>query len=119
MVQLDVVGWFALLAPASTAGAFLAHCSGRGRVNGAVSGAGVAWLMGVVVDSLRWRRCAVSFNCPDVPVEELERLVERLHADGIGVVLELDNAQSAGDGGWRLRTTTRHRNAVGHRVATV
>ncbi|MEO5899624.1 MAG: hypothetical protein ABIR68_05775, partial [Ilumatobacteraceae bacterium] len=80
LVQLNVVGWAALLVPGATLGLVTARLRGAPVIAGAAIGALAAWVFGLVVDTARWRASDICFSCPSVPRATLDRLVEELHA---------------------------------------
>ena len=88
MVQLNLAGWAALLAPGVAVGVLMGYLLGGHVLVVALAGALLAWLVGLVVDSLCWRASTILFSCPAVPVESLERLVQDLRAEGVEAVLE-------------------------------
>ena len=82
----------------------------------ALAGALAAWLVGLVVDSLRWRASTIVFSCPAVPVKSLERLVQDLRTEGVEAVLELGQISGIeGDTPWQIRSLMRHRDVMEQR----
>ncbi len=108
MVELNVVGWAALLAPPALAGGVAPLVVGWHPTVGALAGAGAALVVAVAWDRWRWRNSVVSVSS-DVDLEQLRRVAERLRAEGIDVTVD------AADPGrsWRQTQTARTSTAGG------
>ncbi len=111
MIELNVVGWSALLAPPALVGGVGALALGRPVAVGALGGAGAAMVAVVAWDRLRCWNSVVSVSS-DLDLDELRRVVERLRAEGIDVTGDAADhgpvVSSASDREQR-RLTTRQR----------
>jgi hypothetical protein len=87
MVELNVVGWSALLAPPALAGGVASLAAGRPPAVGALAGAGAAFVVAVAWDRWLWRNSVVSVSS-DLDLEELRRVADRLRAEGIDVTVD-------------------------------
>ena len=87
MIELNVVGWSALLAPPALGGGVLALALGRPVGVGALGGAGAALVVAVAWDRWRWWNSVVSVSS-DLDLEELHRVADRLRAEGIDVTVD-------------------------------
>lgn len=117
-VRLNVMGWSVLLAPGLAVGILAARCLGSHVVIGALIGVVVVWVSGLIVDSRRWRASSFTVMCPDVPVASIERLVEKLRAEGVEAALELDESSSInGEFVLKIRSRMRHRNLIDRQLA--
>jgi len=119
MIELNVVGWSALLAPPALVGGVGALALGSPVAVGALGGAGAALVVAVAWDRWRWWNSVASVSS-DLDLEELRRVVERLHAEGIEVSIDAAHQglaavpapeQQATDC-WRLTTRQRWVNRV-------
>ena len=120
MVQLNVVGWVALLVPGVTLGLLTARLGGESAMVGAAVGAVAAWVLGMVVDTARWRASDICFSCPDVPRAALDRLVDHLHADGVDASVEVGLQGSEEDETvFQIRSRMRFRGIVERRLAAL
>lgn len=118
MVQLNVVGWAALLIPAATLGLLTARLRGASVMLGAAIGAVFAWALGLVVDTVRWRASDIWFTCPDVPRESLDRLVGELQVGGVDASIEVDLHGSNEDKTvFQIRSRMRFRSIIERRLA--
>jgi hypothetical protein len=87
MVELNAVGWSALLTPPALAGGVASLAAGRPPAVGALAGAGAAFVVAVAWDRWRWRNSVVSVSS-DLDLEELRRVADRLRAEGIDVTVD-------------------------------
>ncbi|QQS25777.1 MAG: hypothetical protein IPM43_05265 [Actinomycetota bacterium] len=112
MIQLNAVGWSALVGPPALVGGAATLAVGGRPAVGALGGAGAALVVVVVWDRLRWRNSGVSVSS-DLELAELRRVVESLRAEGIEVSLDaadLDPAElPASEYVERWQLTTRQR----------
>ncbi len=118
MVQLNVVGWAALLVPGATLGLATAWFSEAPMLAGAAVGATVAWTLALVVDTVRWRASYICFSCPDVPRAALDRLVGELHGVGVDASIEVDmQGPDADKTVFQIRSRMRLRSIIERRLA--
>ncbi len=87
MVELNAVGWSALLAPPALAGGVASIAVGWHPTVGALAGAGAALVVAVAWDRWRWWNGVVSVSS-DLDLEELRRVADRLRAEGIEVTVD-------------------------------
>jgi hypothetical protein len=87
MIELNVVGWSALLAPLALGGGVFALALGRPVGVGALGNAGAALVVAVAWDRWRWWNSVVSVSS-DLDLEELRRVADRLRAEGIDVTVK-------------------------------
>ena len=117
MVQLNIVGWAALLVPGATLGLVAAVLGGASVLAGAAVGAVVVWTFALVVDTVRWRASDICFSCPDVPRAALDRLVGELHVVGVDASIEIDMHGSDSDKTiFQIRSRMRFRSIVERRL---
>lgn len=118
MMQLNVVGWAALLVPGATLGLATAWFGGASVLAGAAVGAAVAWALALVVDTVRWRASDICFSCPDVPRAALDRVVGELHVVGVDASIEVDMHGSNSDTTmFQIRSRMRFRSIIERRLA--
>jgi hypothetical protein len=118
MVQLNVVGWAALLVTGATLGLLTAWCGGASVLAGVAVGAAVAWALALVVDTVRWRGSDIYFSCPDVPRATLDRVVRELQAGGVDASIEVDMQGSNADKTvFQIRSRMRFRIIVERQLA--
>lgn len=118
MVQLNVVGWAALLVPGGTLGLATAWFGGASVLAGAAVGATVAWALALVVDTVRWRASDICFSCPDLSRDALDRLVGELHVVGVDASIEVDMHGSNSDKTtFQIRSRMRFRRIIERRLA--
>ena len=118
MVQLNVVGWAALLVPGATLGLVGARLGGAPVLAGAAVGAVVAWALALVVDMVRWRASDICFSCPDVSRATLDRVVGELHVIGVDASIEVDMHGSDSDKTmFQIRSRMRFRSIIERRLA--
>ena len=119
MVELNAVGWSALLAPPALAGGVASLVVGWHPTVGALAGAGAALVVAVAWDRWRWWNSMVSVSS-DLELEELRRVADRLRVEGIdvtvdaadpGLVVAPDSDREDVDH-WRLTTRQRWVNRV-------
>jgi len=117
-VQLNVVGWGALLVPAALLGALIAGLLNWSVIWGLAIGAIAAWCFGLVVDHARWRASAITYNCPDPLRSVLDRLVDDLRGVGVDLAIELNEIEPRSDSPvWQIRTRMCHRLLLERRLA--
>jgi hypothetical protein len=87
MMELNVVGWSALLAPPAVVGGVVALAVGRPVAVGALGGAGVPLVVAVAWDRWRWWNSVVSVSS-DLDLDELRRVVDSLRVEGVEVTLD-------------------------------
>jgi len=87
MIELNVVGWSALLAPPALVGGVVAFALGCPVAVGALGGAGAALAAAVAWDRWRWWNSVVSVSS-DLDLDELRRVVNRLRVEGVDVTLD-------------------------------
>lgn len=119
MIELNVVGWSALLVPPALAGGVSSLAVGRRPTLGALAGAGAACAVAVAWGRWRWWNSAVSVSS-DLEPDGVHRVVERLRGEGVEVSLDAADQGSATPPGseqqsigcWRLTTRQRWVNRV-------
>lgn len=119
MMELNVVGWSALLAPPAVVGGVVALALGRPVAVGALGGAGAALVVTVAWDRWRWSNSVVSVSS-DLDLDDLRTVTDRLRAEGVDVTVEtIDRGpivQSHSDDEdverWQLTTPQRCLNRV-------
>ena len=117
MVQLNFVGWAALLVPGAILGLVTARLGGASAMAGAAVGAVAAWALGLVVDTVRWRASEICFSCPDVPRAALDRLVGELQVGGVDASIEVDmHSSDAETTVFQIRCRMRFRSIVERRL---
>ncbi|MEP7114537.1 MAG: hypothetical protein ABI862_14825 [Ilumatobacteraceae bacterium] len=117
-MELNVVGWGALLVPAALLGALIAGLLDWSVIRGLAIGAIAAWCFGLVVDHARWSASSITYNCPDLSRSVLDRLVDDLREVGVDLSIELNAIESQSDRPvWQIRTRMRHRRLLDHRLA--
>jgi hypothetical protein len=117
-VQLNVVGWSALLVPSALLGALIARLLEWSVIRGVAIGAIAAWRTGLVVDGARWRASSITYNCPDLSRAVLDRLVDDLREVGVHLSIELNAIESESDRPvWKICTRMRHRRLLDRRLA--
>ena len=87
MVELNAVGWSALLAPPALAVGVASIAVGWHPTVGALAGAAAALVVAVAWDRGRWWNSVVSVSS-DLDLEELRRVADRLRAEGIDVTVD-------------------------------
>ena len=118
MVRFNVVGWAALLVPGATLGLVAAWLRRASVMTGAAIGAAIAWALGIVIDTVRWRASDICFSCPDVPRNTLDRLVGELQGRGVEASIEVDMQDADADQTvFQIRTRMRFRSIVERRLA--
>lgn len=118
MVQLNVVGWVALLIPSALLGALMARLVDWSVIRGLAIGAIAAWCIGLVVDYTRWRASSITYNCPDLSRSVLDRLVDDLREVGVDLAIEPNELESQSDRPvWQIRTRMRHWRLLERRLA--
>ena len=116
-MQLNVVGWGALLIPAALLGALIAGLLDWSVIGGLAIGAIAAWCFGLVVDHARWRVSSITYNCPDLSRSVLDGLVADLRGVGVDLAIELNEIESRSDAPvWQIRTRMRHRRLLERRL---
>ena len=117
-MQLNVVGWGALLVPSALLGALIARLLEWSVIWGLAIGAITAWCVALVVDEARWRASSITYNCPDLSLSVLDRLVDDLREVGVDLAIELNEIESQSDRPvWQIRTRMRHRRLLDRRLA--
>lgn len=120
MIELNVVGWSALLAPPALVGGVVALALGRPVAVGALGGAGAALVVAVAWDRWRWWNSVVSVSS-DLDLDELRRVVDCLRVEGVDVTVDAaDSGLVVAPGSdrdedvdrWRLTTHQRWVNRV-------
>lgn len=87
MIELNIVGWSALLAPSALIGGLVALALGRPVAVGALGVAGAAFVVAVAWDRWRWWNSVVSVSS-DLDLDELRRVVDRLRVEGVDVTVD-------------------------------
>lgn len=117
-VQLNVVGWGALLVAAALLGALIAGLLEWSVIWGLAIGAIAAWCIGLAVDYARWRVSSITYNCPDLSRSVLDRFADDLREVGVDLAIELNEIESQnGRPVWQIRTRMRHRRLLERRLA--
>lgn len=80
MIELNIVGWSALLAPSALIGGLVALALGRPVAVGALGVAGAALVVAVAWDRWRWWNSVVSVSS-DLDLDELRQVVDRLRVE--------------------------------------
>jgi hypothetical protein len=118
MVQLNVVGWAALLVPGAAVGLATAWFGGASVLAGAAVGATVAWALALVVDTVRCRASDICFSCPDLSRDALDRLVGELHVVGVDASIEAEtHGPDADKTVFQIRSRMRFRRIIERRLA--
>ena len=86
MMELNAVGWSALLAPPAVVGGVVALALGRPVAVGALGGAGAAVVVAVAWDRWRWSNSMVSVSSA-LDLDDLRTVADRLRADGVDVTV--------------------------------
>ncbi len=85
---------------------------------GAAIGAVIAWALGLVIDTVRWRASDICFSCPDVPRAALDRLVGELQTGGVEASIEADmQGPDADKTVFQIRSRMRFRRIIERRLA--
>lgn len=87
MMELNVVGWSALLAPPALIGGLGALALGRPVAVGALGAAGAAFVVAVAWDRWRWWNSVVSVSS-DLDLDDLRTVADRLRAEGVDVTVD-------------------------------
>ncbi len=117
-MQLNVVGWCALLVPAALLSALIAGLLDWSVIWVPAIGAIAAWCFGLVVDHARWRASSVTYNCPDLSRSVLDRRFDDLREVGVDLTIELNAIESQSDSPvWQIRTRMCHRLLLDRRLA--
>lgn len=120
MIELNIVGWSALLAPSALIGGLVALALGRPVAVGALGGAGAALVVAVAWDRWRWWNSVVSVSS-DLGRNELRTVADRLRAEGVDVTVDaIDRGPIVRSGAayekdvehWQLTTRQRWVNRV-------
>lgn len=119
MMELNAVGWSALLAPPAVVGGVVALALGRPVAVVALGGAGAALVVTVAWDRWRWSNSVVSVSS-DLDLDDLRTVADRLRAEGVDATVEtIDRGpivQSDSDdedvARWQLTTRQRWLNRV-------
>jgi hypothetical protein len=120
MIELNIVGWSALLAPSALIGGLVALALGGPVAVGAFGVVGAALVVAVARDRWRWWNSVVSVSS-DLDLDELRRVVDRLRVEGVDVTLDAADSGLAVSPGsdrnedvdrWKLTTHQRWANRV-------
>lgn len=118
MMELNVVGWSALLAPPAVVGGVVALALGRPVAVGALGGAGAALVVAVAWERWRWSNSGVSVSS-NLHLDDLRTVAERLRAEGVDVTVDaidrgpiLESDSDEGVEHWQLTTRQRWLNRV-------
>lgn len=120
MIELNIVGWSALLAPSALIGGLVALALGRPVAVGALGVAAAAFVVAAAWDRWRWSISVVSVSS-DLDLDELRRVVDRLRVEGVGITVDAaDSGVDVAPGSdrdedvdrWRLTTRQRWLNRV-------
>lgn len=104
--------------PAAILGLVAARLCSASTMMGAAIGAVIAWALGLVIDTVRWRASDICFSCPDLPRATLDRAVAELHDIGVNAALEVDMHGSNPDATiFQIRSRMRLRSIVERRLA--
>ena len=87
LMELNVVGWSALLAPPAVVGGVVALALGSPVAVGALGGAGAVCVVAVAWDRRRWWNSVVSVSS-DLGLDELRTVADRLRAEGVDVTVD-------------------------------
>jgi len=118
MVQLNVVGWAALLVPGAILGLVTSRLRSASVTMGAAIGAVISWALGLVIDTVRWRASDICFSCPDVPRAALDRLVGELRGRRVEASIEVDmQGPDADKTVFQIRSRMRFRRIIERRLA--
>lgn len=117
MIELNLVGWTAVLVPGVAAGALTALGGSWPVLPFAAAGAFIAWLITAVVDSYRWRSSEIRYAF-DAPAERVQELAQQLVDAGIPAVFEIDrHAQAHGGCENSIKSRMRYRGEIDQRLA--
>lgn len=119
MMELNVVGWSALMAPPAVVGGVVALALGRPVAVGALGGAGAALVVAVAWDRWRWSNSVVSVSS-NLDLDDLRTVADRLRAEGVDVTVDaVDCGPIVGSDSddedvehWQLTTRQRWLNRV-------
>ena len=119
MMELNVVGWSALLAPPAVVGGVVALALGRPVAVGALGGAGAALVFAVACDRRRWSNSVVSVSS-NLDLDDLRTVADRLRAEGVDVTVDAidrglivqPDSDDEGVEHWQLTTRQRLLNRV-------
>ncbi len=116
MIELNIVGWSALLAPSALIGGLVALALGRPVAVGALGVAGAALVVAVAWDRWRWCNSMVSVSS-DLDLDELRRVVGRLRVEGVDVTPRCRRFRPGRGAGLRpqrgRRSEAHHTSALG------
>ena len=118
MVQLNPVGWLAVLTPGVALGVAIAAVVRRSLLIGAVVGGLLSWVVAVAVDTFRWRNSSTGLNVTDLDLAIVRAAIADLRAIGVDVQLDTSNFASAEGVEVHLRALMKHRQRVEAALAT-
>lgn len=120
MIELNAVGWAAVLAPGAVLGGLAGLFTRRPISACAVVGAATSWLSALTIDAVRWRSSEISMRLPgELADEETERVVRALKANGVGADVREETDPGTGERHRYLVTTMRFRHAADECISQV
>ena len=87
-VELNAVGWLAVLAPGGFAGFIFGLVTNKHVLAMILLGVVAAWGVGLIVDYSKWRQSGIGFDITDLSENDRLQLVTRLEHDGIPFEIE-------------------------------
>lgn len=121
MVELNGVGWTAVLAPGAVVGAAVATLLDRHAVVGAIGGAAASSLLAVAADQRRYRDSTAVFSLGTTERTAAERVRDDLLAEGVHVELawvpdEIDASDEILSWTWAIQGRMKDRRAITRKV---
>lgn len=83
-VELNPMGWFALLGGGFIAGLAVTSLTSTPRLLGALVGSLAAWTVAVIFDHLRHGESRIHYHIDVAHMGELDQIIARLRKEGIG-----------------------------------
>ena len=112
MVQLNPVGWLAVLTPGVALGVAIAAVVRWSLLLGAVVGGLLSWVLAVAVDAFRWRNSSMGLDVTDLDRAIVQAAIADLRAIGVDVQLDMSNIASAEGAEVHLRALMKHQQRV-------
>ena len=112
MVQLNAVGWLAVLTPGVALGVAIAAVVRWSLLLGAVVGGLFSWVVAVAVDTFRWRNSSMGVDVTDLDLAIVQAAIADLRAIGVDVQLDTSNFASVEGVEVHLRARMKHRQRV-------
>ncbi len=110
-VQLNAVGWLAVLAPGAFAGLTFGLVTNNHVLAMIALGVVAAWGVGLIVDYSKWRQGGIGFDITDLSENDRLQLVTRLERNG--VPFDIEHRLMGRDQQYRsLKSTMRERRRI-------